>query len=34
MTAVVRSQPSTGIEKHKTTHPIRHQRRHKPPLEP
>jgi hypothetical protein len=34
MTAVVKSQPSTGIGKHKTTHPIRHQRRHKPPLEP
>jgi hypothetical protein len=34
MTAVVKSQPSTGVGRHKTTHPIRHQRRHKPPLEP
>ncbi len=34
LTAVVRSQPSTAIGKHKTIQPIRHQRRHKPPLEP
>ena len=34
LTSVVRSQPSTGIGKHKPTQPTRHQRRHKPPLEP
>jgi hypothetical protein len=34
LTAVVRSQPSTGVGKHKPTQPVRHQKRHKPPLEP
>ena len=32
MAAVVKSQPSTGIGKHKVTQPTRHHKRHKRPL--